>query len=139
MRIVFSGCTLQQKSLTARNVQFYAKKGGRHMAEMTLHELCDSLGVSRRAVQGYEKAGLVSPVGKNVRGYLLYDKNTQERINRIKLYQQFGFTIKEITWLIDAPVDELKNALEKQVEKMKEERKEMDALIEEAQRLIDTM
>lgn len=120
MRIVFSGCTLQQKSLTARNVQFYAKKGGRHMAEMTLHELCDSLGVSRRAVQGYEKAGLVSPVGKNVRGYLLYDKNTQERINRIKLYQQFGFTIKEITWLIDAPVDELKNALEKQVEKMKE-------------------
>ena len=109
------------------------------MAEMTLHELCDSLGVSRRAVQGYEKAGLVSPVGKNVRGYLLYDKNTRERINRIKLYQQFGFTIKEITWLIDAPVDELKNALEKQVEKMKEERKEMDALIEEAQRLIDTM
>ena len=70
---------------------------------------------------------------------LLNDKNTQERINRIKLYQQFGFTIKEITWLIDAPVDELKNALEKQVEKMKEERKEMDALIEEAQRLIDTM
>ena len=106
------------------------------MAEMTLHELCDSLGVSRRAVQGYEKAGLVSPVGKNVRGYLLYDKNTQERINRIKLYQQFGFTIKEITWLIDAPVDELKNALEKQVEKMKEERndgKERESSIEKRQ------
>ena len=42
------------------------------MAEMTLRELCDSLGVSRRAVQGYEKAGLVSPEGKNERGYLLY-------------------------------------------------------------------
>lgn len=44
------------------------------MAEMTLRELCDSLGVSRRAVQGYEKAGLVSPEGKNERGYLLYSE-----------------------------------------------------------------
>lgn len=66
------------------------------MAEMTLRELCDSLGVSRRAVQGYEKAGLVSAEGKNDRGYLLYDEDAQEKINRIKRYQQFGFSIKEI-------------------------------------------
>ena len=64
MRIVFCINTLRHKGLTARNVQFYAERGGRHMAEMTLRELCDSLGVSRRAVQGYEKAGLVSPEGK---------------------------------------------------------------------------
>ena len=30
---------------------------------MTLREVCDTLAVSRRAVQGYEKAGLVSAVG----------------------------------------------------------------------------
>ena len=31
----------------------------------TLREVCDLLGVSRRAVQGYEKVGLVEPSGRN--------------------------------------------------------------------------
>lgn len=35
------------------------------MKEMTLREVCESANVSRRAVQGYEKAGLVSASGKN--------------------------------------------------------------------------
>ncbi|MDD6482356.1 MAG: MerR family transcriptional regulator [Lachnospiraceae bacterium] len=109
------------------------------MAEKTLRELCDSLGVSRRAVQGYEKAGLVSAEGKNERGYLLYSEDTQEKINQIKLYQQFGFTIKEIKWLMSAPACELKATLEKQVEKMKGEKIEMDALIEKAQDLINRL
>lgn len=109
------------------------------MAKKTLRELCDSLGVSRRAVQGYEKAGLVSAEGKNERGYLLYNEDTQEKIDRIKLYQQFGFTIKEIKWLMNAPACELKRALEKQVEKMKGEKMEMDALIEKAQELIHSL
>lgn len=109
------------------------------MAKMTLRELCDSLGVSRRAVQGYEKAGLVSAVGKNERGYLLYNEETQDKIDRIKLYQQFGFTIKEIKWLMDAPAYELKRALEEQVEKMKGEKQEMDTLIEKAYELINSI
>ena len=41
------------------------------MTVMTLREVCDSYGVSRRAVQGYEKAGLISASQKNERGYLL--------------------------------------------------------------------
>lgn len=109
------------------------------MAEMTLRELCDSLGVSRRAVQGYEKAGLVSAEGKNERGYLLYSEETQEKINRIKLYQQFGFTIKEIKGLMKAPAMELKKALERQVEKMKGKKTETEELIKKAQELINTL
>ena len=106
------------------------------MAKMTLRELCESLGVSRRAVQGYEKAGLVSAEGKNDRGYLLYDEDAQEKINRIKLYQQFGFSIKEIKKLMEATSKELKSALEKQVVKMKGEKKKMDELIKKAEELI---
>ena len=109
------------------------------MAEMTLRELCDSLGVSRRAVQGYEKAGLVSAEGKNERGYLLYSEETQETINRIKLYQQFGSTIKEIGELLKAPAQELKKALERQVKKMKGEKRRMNELIEIAEALIRTI
>lgn len=52
------------------------------MSEMTLQEVCNTVGVSRRAVQGYEKAGLVSATDRNKRGYLLYDEKAQEKIKK---------------------------------------------------------
>ena len=70
---------------------------------MTLREICETLGVSRRALQGYEKAGLVTASGRNKYGHLLYDKDAEMRIAQIKFYQQLGFSIKEITMIIDAP------------------------------------
>ena len=69
---------------------------------MTLREICETLGVSRRALQGYEKAGLVAATGRNKYGHLLYDDSAKLRIARIKFYQQLGFTIKEITAIIDS-------------------------------------
>ena len=79
---------------------------------MTLREICETLGVSRRALQGYEKAGLVISSGRNKYGHLLYDKDAEMRIAQIKFYQQLGFSIKEITMIIDAPDTEIKKALE---------------------------
>ena len=102
---------------------------------MTLREICESLGVSRRALQGYEKAGLVA-AGRNKYGHLLYDKDAEMRIAQIKFYQQLGFTIKEITRIIDAPEAELRSALEQRVQKLREEKTEMDELIERANQII---
>ncbi len=72
------------------------------MEGMTLREICEVLGVSRRAVQGYEKVGLVSATDRNKYGHLLYDETAMLRIARIKFYQQLGFSIKEIIGIIDA-------------------------------------
>ncbi len=99
------------------------------MKDLTLREMCTAFGISRRAVQGYEKAGLVFASGKNKRGHLLYDKPAQERVKQIKLFQQMGFTIREIRELIDAPNDILKPALEKQLQNRIEEKENLDALI----------
>lgn len=88
------------------------------MDKITLRELCEMSGVSRRAVQGYEKAGLVKPTARNNRGHLLYDEKSLKRIERIRLYQQLGFKIKEIKHLIDAPDIEVKEALKEQVKKV---------------------
>ncbi len=49
----------------------------------TLSELCSTLQVSRRAIQGYEKTGLVAASGKYKYGHLLYDAEAVERIRRI--------------------------------------------------------
>ncbi len=102
------------------------------MGYMTLREVCESLSVSRRAVQGYEKAGLVSATGKNERGHLLYDRDARERIKQIKLFQELGFSVKEIRDIIDAPSHVLKMALENQVEKLKEDALHMAVLIDQA-------
>lgn len=63
--------------------------------DMTLAEVCKVADVTRRAVQGYEKAGLIIPTGKTSRGYLLYNTKTVERIKEIKWLQQLGFTLNE--------------------------------------------
>ena len=89
--------------------------------EMTLREICDAIQVTRRAIQGYEKMGLVSASGRNDRGYLLYDEGTFERIKKIRLFQDLGFSLKEIKQFIDLPVDRLKPIIEEQLEKRREE------------------
>ena len=82
----------------------------------TLSELCSTLQVSRRAIQGYEKTGLVVASGKNKYGHLLYDAEAEERIRRIKLYQQLGFRLKEIKEIMDAPNQIVKAAISRQIE-----------------------
>ena len=78
---------------------------------------------------------MVFASGKNERGYLLYDIHTLERIKQIKLYQQFGFTIKEIKNIIDAPNVVLKVVLEEQIIRLKEEKRQLEILIDKADEL----
>ena len=103
---------------------------------MTLREICETLEVSRRTIQGYEKAGLVAAKGRNKYGHLLYDDTAKLRIAQIKFCQQLGFTIKEITVIIDAPNVVLKSALEQQVQKLRKEKTEINELIEKANQMI---
>lgn len=107
--------------------------------EMTLREVCNSAGVSRRAVQGFEKAGLVSATGRTERGYLLYDVTSQERIKQIKLYQQLGFKIKEIKNILDAPSNILKHAIENRISELKKEGKQIEGLIDKAYALLESL
>ncbi len=103
---------------------------------MTLREVCIVTKVSRRAIQGYEKAGLLSCSAKTERGYLLYDKEMQERIKEIKLYQQIGFSIKEIEGIIDATNSVRKSALEYQLNRLEQRHEQDEALIEKVKQLI---
>lgn len=103
---------------------------------MTLREICETFGVSRRTIQGYEKAGLVAATGRNKYGHLLYDGTAKLRIAQIKFYQQLGFTLKEIAVIIDAPNVVLKAALEQQVQKLRKKEAEIGQLIEKVNQII---
>ena len=71
--------------MTARKVQFYVVK----MDEVrTLRQVFRITGVTRRSIQGYEKAGLVHPSGHNERGYLLYNAEGIQRIQKIIIEEE---------------------------------------------------
>lgn len=106
------------------------------MEKITLREVCNRVGVSRRAVQGYEEAGLVVSSGKNKYGYLLYDEAEVEKIRCIKQYQDFGFKVKEIVVLMDAPDDVYVEMLSRKMEMMKKQLKKLIANIEATEKLL---
>lgn len=106
------------------------------MKEITLKEVCSMLGVSRRAVQGYEQAGLVHASGKNRYGYLLYDEAAVEKIRSIKQYQDFGFSVKKIKILLDASEREYVDMLNERLMAMKCEFDALKRNIDSIERLI---
>lgn len=109
------------------------------MSEYLLREVCEKTGVTRRMVQGYEKAGLVMAMGKNKYGYLLYDDFAVEKISEIILYQNMGFKIKEIVELQNASDEELKKLLINKVIEMKIRLKNMVHLISEVEVIINKL
>jgi len=125
--------------LTARCVQFYSDRKETLMEELLLREICEMSGVSRRAVQGYEKMGLVSSCGKNKMGHLLYDKKAQQKILQIKQFQEMGFTLREIKHIYEAPKTELRIILKKRLDELKKKSGKIDELIVLLEKLMEQL
>lgn len=109
------------------------------MADMLLREVCDLLHVSRRALQGYEKEGLVSHTGETDKGYYLYDEDAQQRIREIRFYQDMRFKVREIKRLLDASKEEKRASIEAQIQVLHLESQKLKATIDEANRLLDRL
>ena len=106
---------------------------------ITLREVCKAEGVTRRAVQGYEQAGLVAPTGKNERGYLLYDQSEQEKIRRVKFFQEMGFTLKEIKEISEAPKEVIRQMVERRIEELWQEIDRKENIIEMARKMLEKL
>lgn len=110
------------------------------MSEMkTLREICERTGASRRAVQGYEKAGLVKPIGRNKYGHLLYGDEEEEKVKSIRFFQKIGFPIREIESLLYCDDEEKIRRLREKISAMEEDIEEKRMLIEKTKELIREM
>ena len=105
--------------------------------DLTLRELCQTLNISRRTVQGYEAQGLVAPRGRTNMGYLLYDSSAQQRVRRIRKYQTYGFQIKQISLLLSASDEVLQLELEKRLSELRSQSRCMEKTISEIEAEID--
>ena len=106
------------------------------MVMMTLREVCDMVGVSRRTVQCYEQAGLVASTGRNKYGYLLYDEEAITRIQDIKMYQHFGFALKDIKVLLSTSEEEYVELMSKRLADMRKQLIELEANVTKMEGII---
>lgn len=109
------------------------------MENITLKQLCELVGVSRRSIQCYEKVGLMAPTDKNKYGHLLYDEDVLHRAKMIKFMSKLGFKLKEIQEIIDAPSDVIKEAFQRRIKGLEIEVFEMEKIIQEANEYIKTL
>ena len=109
------------------------------MKELTLRELCEMYNVSRRAVQGYEKHGLVSATGRTNKGYLLYDESAQQTVARIKRFQDYGFSVKEIGTFISSTAHIQKELLVEKLTELKVKKINTEKCINEVEKILEKM
>ena len=65
--------------------------------------VADLSGVTIRTLHHYDEIGLLSPGGRSEAGYRVYEEADLERLQRILFYRELGFTLKEISTIIDDP------------------------------------
>src|SRR5918993_1007742 len=65
--------------------------------------VADLSGVTIRTLHHYDEIGLLSPGGRSESGYRVYEEADLERLQRILFYRELGFTLKEISTIIDDP------------------------------------
>ncbi|MCR4632543.1 MAG: MerR family transcriptional regulator [Erysipelotrichaceae bacterium] len=105
--------------------------------KVSLRQIKEKTGISRKAIQGYEKHSLIRASGKDRYGHLLYEEEVLKKIIKIRFFQKLGFTVSQIGTFIDGSEEELmeklnegKDELQKKIIKLHKLSQEIDGLIE---------
>ena len=96
---------------------------------MTIGEVSRLTGVSVRALQYYDKIGLLSPSVRTEAGYRLYGDESLERLQQILLSRALEFSLGEIAAILESPAFNRERALEQQIELLTLRRDHLDSLI----------
>lgn len=97
---------------------------------MTLNEVADQVGLTRRMIQEYEKSGLVKkPETRNKYGHLLYDEKTIDRLWQIRFYREVGYNNSQIRSVISEHVHNDDERLESMIKSMTKEKQRLENMI----------
>jgi MerR family transcriptional regulator, thiopeptide resistance regulator len=66
-------------------------------------QVADLAGVTIRTLHHYDEIGLLSPSGRSVASYRIYEQSDLERLQQILFYRELGFTLEEIATIVDDP------------------------------------
>lgn len=102
---------------------------------MTVNQVSRLTGVSVRALQYYDRIGLLLPAGYTDAGYRLYDGAALETLQQILLFRELEFPLKEIKAMISAPDFQRDRALEQQIAMLELKKEHLEKLIAFAREL----
>lgn len=72
---------------------------------LTIGELAASAGVGRETIRYYERQGLIDPPPRSPAGYRRFRPDTVVRLRFIRRAQELGFTLSEISDLLELRID----------------------------------
>lgn len=75
------------------------------MAALKISELAKEAGVNIQTIRYYERSNLIPEPPRTKAGYRQYSSNDVARIKFIKRAQELGFSLKEVTELLDLRVE----------------------------------
>lgn len=96
----------------------------------TVNEVSKLTGVSIRALQYYDKIGLLHPTGYTESGYRLYDDTALEKLQQILLFRELEFSLKEIKEILSSPDFDRNQALEQQIALLTLKKEHLEHLID---------
>lgn len=99
----------------------------------TVKELARLTGLTPRTLRYYDAVGLLCPRRGRENDYRLYGPQEVERLQQILLYRDMGLPLEEIKDLLDAPGFDREAALREHLRRLRERRREVDALIRTVQ------
>ncbi len=70
-------------------------------SRITISKAAERAGVGIETIRYYQRLGLIEEPAKPAEGYRLYPEQTIEQIRFIRRAQELGFTLKEITVLME--------------------------------------
>jgi DNA-binding transcriptional MerR regulator len=72
---------------------------------MTVGEVAAMAGVTVRTLHHYDRIGLLSPSGRSPAGYRQYAASDLDRLHRVLLYRELGFSLEDVAALLDDDAD----------------------------------
>jgi len=87
-------------------------------------------GVTIRTLHHYDEIGLLSPGGRSDAGYRVYRDSDLERLQRILFYRELGFTLKEISTIVDDPDTDAMGHLRRQRGLLVERIEQLNAMVD---------
>ncbi len=96
----------------------------------TVHEVSKLTGVSIRALQYYDRIGLLHPTERTEAGYRLYDDAALEKLQQILLFRALEFPLKEIAEIVGRPDFDRSKALKQQIELLTLKKQHIENLID---------
>ena len=110
---------------------------------MNIGKLSKAVGISAKMIRYYEQIGLIPAVGRNNSGYRSYSAQDVERLKFIRESRTLGFSVSEITDLLDLWNDkkrrsaDVKKLAQSHIEKLELRIFELQKMTETLQNLIN--